>query len=77
MTALGQLAPEFLVVSGNPTPIDRIRGGAVAEDLQVAWIGDNVRLERQGVLWIDTGSVDCTIDCATKRRSADAGRGGS
>ena len=39
MTALGQLAPEFLVVSGNPTRIDRIRGGAIAEDVQVAWIG--------------------------------------
>lgn len=45
--ALGRLAPEFLVVSSNPTRIDRIRGGAVAEDLQVAWIGDNVRFERQ------------------------------
>ena len=47
MTALGQLAPEFLVVSSNPTRIDPIRGGAVAEDLHVAWIGDNIRLERQ------------------------------
>jgi hypothetical protein len=47
MTALDQLAPEFLVVSSNPTRIDRIRGGAVAEDLQVAWIGDHVRFERQ------------------------------
>jgi hypothetical protein len=47
MTALGQLAPEFLVVSRNPTHIDRIRGGAVAEDRQVAWMGDNVRFKRQ------------------------------
>ena len=47
MTALDQLASEFLVVSSNPTRIDRIRGGAVAEDLQVAWIGDNARFERQ------------------------------
>jgi hypothetical protein len=46
MTALGQLAPEFLVVSRSPTRIDRIRGGAVAEDLQVAFIGDNVRFAR-------------------------------
>jgi hypothetical protein len=47
MTALGQLVPDFLVVSSNPTGIDRIRGGTVGEDLQVAWIGDNVRFERQ------------------------------
>ena len=47
MIALGQLAPEFLVVSSNPTRFDRIRGGGVAEDLQVAWIGDNVRFQRQ------------------------------
>jgi hypothetical protein len=47
MTALGQLAPEFLVVSSNPTRTDRIRGGAVEEDLQVASIGDNVRFERR------------------------------
>jgi hypothetical protein len=47
MTALDQLAPAFLVVSSDPTRIDRIQGGAVEEDLQVAWIGDNVRFERQ------------------------------
>ena len=46
MTALGELAPEFLVVSGNSTRIDRIRGGAIAEDLQVA-DRHNVPFERQ------------------------------
>jgi hypothetical protein len=47
MTALGQLATEILVVSSYPTRIHCIRGGAVAEDLQVGWIDDNVRFERQ------------------------------
>jgi hypothetical protein len=46
MTALRQLSPEFLVDSSNPTRIDRIRGGAFAGSLHVAWIGDNVRFER-------------------------------
>ena len=45
VTALGQLAPEFLAVSSNPARIDGIRGGAVAEDLQVAGSGENVRLD--------------------------------
>ena len=46
MTALGQLAPECLVVQSNPSRLDRMGGGAVAEDIQVSWIGDNVRLDR-------------------------------
>jgi hypothetical protein len=31
----------------QPTRIDRIRGGAVAEELEIVWIDDNVRFERQ------------------------------
>jgi hypothetical protein len=47
MTALGQRHRSSLSVSSKPGRIDRIRGGAVEEDRQVEWIGDNVRFEQR------------------------------
>jgi hypothetical protein len=47
MTALGQLAPEFLVVSSNPTRMTASEAAPSQKTFKSRGVGDNARFERQ------------------------------